>query len=167
MINYDKNDIKNIKIIDIIPNYIDDKKMKVGVEWVYKNCPFCSHKNHFQVNIQKNIYNSFNGCCKGGDIINFIMEVEKIDFQKAIKKLGDDFNITQPKKISMNYSRREREILKIISEYEDQRLQKEINRFFDFVKFMEYEEIFMKALSLVGSDNLIHYIYNLKGIGMY
>jgi DNA primase len=168
IINYDKNEIKHIHLTSIISDYIvNDKKMRVDIGYIYEYCPFCTHKNHFQINTKENLYNSFNGCCKGGDIISFVMEVEGLNFKQAIENLGDRFNINKTSTNLESSSKREREILKILSEYEEDRLKKEENRFFDFLKFMEYEDIFFKALPLVGTDKLIHYIYNLKGMGIY
>lgn len=165
--NYDKNEIKHIHLNSIISDYVvNDKKMRVDIGYIYEYCPFCTHKNHFQINVKENLYNSFNGCCKGGDIISFIMEIEGISFKDAINHLGDRFGINKTS-TQITESKRDREILKLLSEYEDKRLQKEINRFFDFLKFMEYEKIFFEAISLVGDNRLIHYIYNLKGMGIY
>lgn len=165
--NFDKNEIKNIHLTSIISNYIiNEKKMRVDIGFIYEYCPFCTHKNHFQINVKENLYNSFSGCCKGGDIISFVMEIENLSFKDAINHLGDRFNV-QKSEFKNPQPKREREILNLFSEYEDKRILEEINRFFDFVKFMEYEDIFQKAVSLVGDNRLIHYIYNLKGMGIY
>jgi DNA primase len=165
--NYEISNIKNIQLTSIISNYLlNEKYMKVDVGYIYENCPFCSHKNHFQINKRLNLYSSFSGCCKGGSIIDFIMEVEGLNFQQAISKLGDDFNIPQSEK-QFDTSKREREILTLLAEYEDQRILKEINRFFEFLTFMEYDEIFDKSISLVGSTSLLSYIYDLKAGGIY
>lgn len=141
--------------------------MRVDVGYVFENCPFCQKHNHFQINTKSNLYNSFNGCCKGGDIINFIMEIENLSFGQAINHLGDRFNIDKTSISLESTSKREKEILYLISLYEEDRLKKEENRFFDFLKFMEYEEIFNKAITLIGTEELIQYIYNLKGMGIY
>lgn len=165
--NYDKNEIKHIHLNSIISDYVvNDKKMRVDIGYIYEYCPFCTHKNHFQINVKENLYNSFNGCCKGGDIISFIMEIEGISFKNAVNHLGDRFGINKTS-IEITESKREREILNLLAEYEEAKTLKEINKFFDFCKFMEYEDIFFEALSLVGNGRIIHYIYNLKGMGIY
>lgn len=43
----------------------------------FKDCPVCSHKNHFTVYKNTNTYRSFNDCCKSGNILTFLEEVEK------------------------------------------------------------------------------------------
>lgn len=162
--NYDKNIIKNnIHLKTIISDYmISGKKMKVDVGYIYEDCPFCSHKNHFQVDITKNLYNSFNGCCKGGDVIKFMMEIEGIGFKDAITKLGDRFNIGKTK-FERTQSKRELEILTLLTKHQDYQLEKEINKIFDFLIFMEYEKEFWKCISMVGTPELNHYCFGLKG----
>lgn len=167
IINYDKNEIKHIHLTSIISDYIvNDKKMRVDIGYIYEYCPFCTHKNHFQINTRDNLYNSFSGCCKGGDVINFVMEIEGIGFKDAINHLGDRFGINKTS-IEITESKREREILNLLAEYEEARILKEINKFFDFCKFMEYEDIFNESVSLVGKDELIHHIYYLREMGIY
>ena len=50
-------------------------------------CPVCNHKGHFRVNNKENYYNSFNGCCNGGSIIDFMQEIEGLTKTQAIEKL--------------------------------------------------------------------------------
>lgn len=50
-------------------------------------CPVCGHKDHFRINSNENYYNSFSGCCKGGDILNYMQEVEHLSFKEAKEKL--------------------------------------------------------------------------------
>ena len=57
-------------------------------------CPFHSEKTpSFSVNPEKQIFKCF-GCGAGGGSINFIMEIENLDFVDAIKRLAQTFNIT-------------------------------------------------------------------------
>ncbi|EJW90113.1 protein containing Zinc finger, CHC2-type domain protein, partial [gut metagenome] len=44
------------------------------------------------VNLNKNLYHCF-GCNRGGDGISFIMEMENLDFQQAVRLLAEKFNI--------------------------------------------------------------------------
>jgi DNA primase len=169
VVNYDKNDIRNnIHLTSIISNYIiNDNKRRTEKGFLYECCPFCVKKNHFSIDTRNNLYKSFAGCCRGGDIISFIMEIDGLDFKESINVLGDRFNI---KKTSLEFDsliKRENEILNILNNYREYKAQKQINKFFDFVKFMQYEEIFQKALSLSGDDRLLHYIYNLQSMGIY
>ena len=80
-------DIELIKskldIVQIISSYLPELK-KAGSN--YKaNCPFHSEKSpSFMVNPSLQIYKCF-GCGKGGDVINFIQEIERVDFTEALK----------------------------------------------------------------------------------
>lgn len=93
--NYQKilEEIKQrLDIVELISEYIDLKKTGQN----YKSlCPFHSEKTpSFFVNPSKQIFHCF-GCGKGGDIITFVMEYEKINFIEAIsilaKKAGLEF----------------------------------------------------------------------------
>lgn len=48
---------------------------------------FVGHKDHFTINDNDNYYKSFSGCCKGGDILNYMQEIEHLDFKEAKAKL--------------------------------------------------------------------------------
>ena len=51
-------------------------------------CPFHNEKTpSFSVTREKNIYYCF-GCHKGGDVFNFLMELEKMSFVDAVKEAG-------------------------------------------------------------------------------
>ena len=50
-------------------------------------CPVCGHKDHFTIYADNNSFFSFSGCCEGGSIIDYMMEVEKLSQKQAIEKL--------------------------------------------------------------------------------
>lgn len=58
-------------------------------------CPRCGGKDHFTVfepNSSKNknswwTYSSFSGCCKGGSIVDYLVEFKGMDMKQAIKEL--------------------------------------------------------------------------------
>ena len=88
----DLNQVKNkIKLLD----YIKSKGLKVknigNNSFRVNPCPVCGHKNHFTINDNKNYYQSFSNCCKGGDILNYMQEIEGLSFKEAKEKL---FKIT-------------------------------------------------------------------------
>ncbi|MBC7190574.1 DNA primase, partial [Candidatus Aerophobetes bacterium] len=66
-----------LDIVELISEYIDLKKTGQN----YKSlCPFHSEKTpSFFVNPSKQIFHCF-GCGKGGDIVTFVMEYEKVSF---------------------------------------------------------------------------------------
>ena len=59
-------------------------------------CPFHNEKTpSFSVNPAKGFYYCF-GCHKGGNAVNFVMELEKLSFPDAIRHLGKKFGIAVP-----------------------------------------------------------------------
>ena len=77
-------------IIDVVSNYVELKQRGRNF---FGLCPFHSEKTpSFSVNPDKQIYKCF-GCGSGGGSINFIMEIENLEFIDAIKSLAQSFNI--------------------------------------------------------------------------
>ena len=63
-------------------------------------CPFHSEKTaSFSVNPAKGIYKCF-GCGKGGNAINFIMEIEHLNYPEAIRHLGALYGVEIPETTS-------------------------------------------------------------------
>ena len=63
-------------------------------------CPFHSEKTaSFSVNPAKQIYKCF-GCGKGGNSINFIMEIEHLNYPEAIRHLGALYGVDIPETTS-------------------------------------------------------------------
>lgn len=50
-------------------------------------CPICNHKQHFVIYTKTNSYSSFSKCCKGGTIIDWLIEFHKLSRSDAVKKL--------------------------------------------------------------------------------
>lgn len=87
--------IENVRqvadIYDVVSEHVNLKKRGRNF---FGLCPFHNEKTpSFSINMDKQIYKCF-GCGKGGGTINFIMDVEKLDFLDAIKYLGQKYNIT-------------------------------------------------------------------------
>ena len=81
------------EIVNVISQYISLKNSGSSYSGL---CPFHSEKTgSFHVNQNKQIYKCF-GCGEGGDVINFIMKIENLDFMEAVKLLaqknGIEFN---------------------------------------------------------------------------
>ena len=85
----DLNELKNKQsLVEYIRQTQIGKLERVGSnEYRLNPCPICGGHDHFTVYADSNSYSSFNGCCKGGTIIDFFIEVEKLDKTEAIKKL--------------------------------------------------------------------------------
>lgn len=74
-----------IDIFDVISERLSLKR--TGMNWVGL-CPFHSEKTpSFTVNPSKQIFYCF-GCHKGGDVITFVMEYEKLSFPEALMELA-------------------------------------------------------------------------------
>lgn len=86
-----------INLLEYIRNTYDlGKETKASGGYLFKNCPMCNSTSsksgdagHFYINPNTNSYSSFSGCCKGGSIIDFIMEFYKVDKKEAIEKVKD------------------------------------------------------------------------------
>ena len=77
-------------IVDVVSQYVRLKKK--GKNY-FGLCPFHSEKTpSFSVSPEKNIYHCF-GCGKGGNVINFVMEHEKLSFVDAVKQLANQYGI--------------------------------------------------------------------------
>ncbi len=86
--------IENIRevadIYDIVSEYVNLRKRGRNF---FGLCPFHDEKTgSFSINTDKQIYKCF-GCGKGGGTINFIMDIERLDFIDAVKFLGNKYNI--------------------------------------------------------------------------
>jgi len=77
-------------IVEVISGYIELKKRGRNH---FGLCPFHGEKTaSFSVNAEKQIYKCF-GCNVGGGVINFIMEIEGLEFLNALKHLADQYGI--------------------------------------------------------------------------
>ncbi len=79
-----------INIVDVIGNYVELKNAGSNYKGL---CPFHNEKTpSFMVNPNLQIYKCF-GCSRGGDVFNFLMEIERLDFPEALKKAADSVGI--------------------------------------------------------------------------
>jgi DNA primase len=82
-----------LPIEQLIASYLPLKK----AGRVYKAlCPFHGEKTpSFSVNPERGIFKCF-GCGKGGDIFDFVMELEGLTFPEAVRLLGDKAGVVVP-----------------------------------------------------------------------
>ena len=77
-------------IVDVVSAYVELKKRGRNF---FGLCPFHNEKSaSFSVNQERQIYKCF-GCGAGGGSINFIMEIENLDFVESLRHLADQYGI--------------------------------------------------------------------------
>lgn len=82
-----KQDVKDrLDIVEVISGYV--RLHRQGQEYVGL-CPFHSEKSpSFTVSREKQLWYCF-GCSEGGDLFDFIMKAEAVDFAQALRMLAD------------------------------------------------------------------------------
>jgi DNA primase len=72
-------------IAEVVGQYVELRRMGSNYKGL---CPFHEEKTpSFNVNLDRQIYHCF-GCDKGGNVFNFLMEIEGIGFPDAVRRLG-------------------------------------------------------------------------------
>ncbi len=75
-------------IVDVVSGYVELKQKGRNF---FGLCPFHDEKTpSFSVNPDKQIFKCF-GCGAGGGSINFVMELEKLEFVDSVKKLAQNY----------------------------------------------------------------------------
>lgn len=99
-------------IVRVVQDYVSLKKK--GANWM-ACCPFHKEKTaSFSVSPAKEIFYCF-GCHKGGNVFNFVMEMERIAFPEAIKIVAEKTGIPLPKQIDdSRFEARKRESDQVI-----------------------------------------------------
>ena len=97
MSGFNSNFIEKLKdkcdIVDVASRYL--KLEKRGNNF-WACCPFHHEKTpSFTINGREQFYYCF-GCKKSGDVINFVMEMESLDFSDAVKLLAERAGIPLP-----------------------------------------------------------------------
>jgi len=89
-------------IVDVVGSYLKLKKR--GRNFIAL-CPFHTEKTpSFNVNPDRQIFHCF-GCGKGGNVITFLMEHEKMSFVEAVRFLAEKANITIREDAKSDYHR--------------------------------------------------------------
>lgn len=106
----------NNDIVDVVSEYV--KLDKKGKDY-FGLCPFHKEKTpSFSVVPSKQIFYCF-GCGKGGNVIQFVMNAENLDYIEALKYLADRVKIQLPEgenKEDIEKAKLKQEILKINTE---------------------------------------------------
>lgn len=77
-----------ISLTDYVSSVHMVKRVGTGTYGVLP-CPVCGvGNNHFRISTKKGVdlYNSFNGCCKGGSIVDYLQEVEGLSEEESYSK---------------------------------------------------------------------------------
>ncbi len=86
----------SVDIVSVVGGYVRLKKQ--GAQRYVGLCPFHSEKTpSFSVHVGLQIFKCF-GCGKGGDVFNFLMEIEGMSFYEALKALAEQHGIPMPKR---------------------------------------------------------------------
>ncbi|HHX77239.1 MAG TPA: DNA primase [Firmicutes bacterium] len=86
---------RSLNIVNVVSEYVVLKR--TGRNYVGL-CPFHQEKTpSFMVSHEKQIYHCF-GCGQGGNVISFLMEIEKTTFPEAVKILAEKAGIRLPEK---------------------------------------------------------------------
>lgn len=98
-----------LPIENLVAEYVSLKRIGKSMKGL---CPFHSEKTpSFIVSPDKGIAYCF-GCHKGGDVFRFLMEIENVDFNEALKLLAEKTGVELEKASSKNFVRKnEKEIL--------------------------------------------------------
>lgn len=100
-------------IVSVVSGYLSLKK---DGRRYWGLCPFHNEKTpSFSVNADLNLYYCF-GCKAGGNVVQFIMEMERVSFQEAVKILAEKTHMTVPEmQEDPDYERRRSERDRLLS----------------------------------------------------
>ncbi len=77
---------EKIDIVDLLSDYLTLKKAGRNFKAL---CPFHNEKTpSFVISPERQIWHCFGGCNKGGDVYQFLMEYEKLEFPEALRILA-------------------------------------------------------------------------------
>lgn len=104
-------------IVDVVSDFVSLKKRGTNYTGL---CPFHNEKTpSFSVSPAKGIFKCF-GCGKGGNAMNFIMELEGLSYVEALKWMADKYNIEIEEEEETEEQRAERdarESMFVVSEH--------------------------------------------------
>lgn len=101
-------------IVTLISNYLTLKKSGKGFSGL---CPFHSDSSpSFHVNPNTQLYYCF-GCQKGGNVFNFLMEMEKMSFVEAVEFLAEKAGIVLPRTQVDDKLEKEKEALYFVNRW--------------------------------------------------
>lgn len=99
-----KEEIRDVAdIVDVVSDYVKLRRAGSGFTGL---CPFHNEKTpSFHVTPRLGIFKCF-GCGAGGDVFNFVMQMEGVGFMEAMRTLADRYNIELPQEENPEYDAR-------------------------------------------------------------
>ncbi len=131
MARIDKNTVDRIydavRIEEVVGDYVSLKRRGTNMLGL---CPFHNEKTpSFMVSPAKGIYKCF-GCGKGGNAVNFIMEVEQISYYDALKHVAAKYHIhIEEKELSTEEQQQldDRESMMFVNEFANKYFMEQMN----------------------------------------
>ena len=118
-------------IVDVVKEFVTLRKAGVNYKGL---CPFHNERTpSFVVSPTKQLCKCFS-CGKGGNAVNFVMEMEQMTYPEAIKWLGKKYGIEVKEKELTNEERAlqsERESLFALNEWADKYFQETLHNHVD------------------------------------
>lgn len=172
------NDMKEIieeikarcDIASVIGDYI---KIQPSGQNYKALCPFHVEKTpSFHISTAKQVYKCF-GCGEGGDVINFVMKMENLDFMDAVRLLANrcgidiNFNIDEETKQKIELSKKYQDIHTEAARFYFSNLVKSKNRGYDYLRNRGLDDKTIKRFGLGYSQDawssLMDYLIDEKG----
>jgi DNA primase len=155
---------ERLDIVEVVSDYINLKKTGKNYQGL---CPFHQENTpSFTVNPDNQFYYCF-GCGKGGDLFNFVMEIENITFYESLKLLAKRANIELPKKkgYSKKHNKKREQIFEIhnlaAKFFNYLLLNKQVaNSAFKYLKNRGYSEKDIERFHIGYAPDKWHSLYN-------
>lgn len=77
-------------ILNYILQQTGAKPTKKGDKVLLNPCPVCGHRDHFFVYPKTDSYYSFSECCRGGTLVDWLMEYEGLSLSEAMRRVHGD-----------------------------------------------------------------------------
>lgn|GEM_PF-2977438 len=77
-------------ILDYILQQTGAKPKRQGNKVLINPCPICGHRDHFFIYPETNSYCSFSRCCRGGTLVDWMIEYEGLSLAEAMRRVYGD-----------------------------------------------------------------------------